>query len=358
MDFGALPPEINSDRMYSGPGSGPMLAAAAAWDGLVDGLYSTATSFSSVTFDLADDLWQGPAASSMVDAATPYLEWMEVTAAQVEHAAVQVRSAAAAYEAAVAMTVPPAVIAANRTQFVSLAATNFLGQNTPEIAASEAQYSEMWAQNATAMYAYASSSSTASQLNPFTVPAVDLADKAAQAREPAGTLAPTTTPPPIATDPQLYSAVPTALQRLASPTPSSPASPQWTLNPVDNPLSWDMSDLGSSMSTISTLISKIASLDQSGIVGKNLRAQGRPVSVQAWFGGSRAAWISRLSRPTGWRGESVLHAEIGPAASIGKLAVPQAWMAKAPMNPGAVAAWPRTRSSSTPELAAAAGRRA
>ena len=32
MDFGALPPEINSGRMYSGPGSGPMLAAAAGWD--------------------------------------------------------------------------------------------------------------------------------------------------------------------------------------------------------------------------------------------------------------------------------------------------------------------------------------
>ncbi|AWK54801.1 MULTISPECIES: PPE domain-containing protein, partial [Mycobacterium tuberculosis complex] len=26
MDFGALPPEINSGRMYCGPGSGPMLA--------------------------------------------------------------------------------------------------------------------------------------------------------------------------------------------------------------------------------------------------------------------------------------------------------------------------------------------
>ncbi len=34
MDFGALPPEINSGRMYCGPGSGPMLAAAAAWDGV------------------------------------------------------------------------------------------------------------------------------------------------------------------------------------------------------------------------------------------------------------------------------------------------------------------------------------
>jgi PPE-repeat protein len=34
MDFGMLPPEINSARMYTGPGVGPMLAAAAAWDGL------------------------------------------------------------------------------------------------------------------------------------------------------------------------------------------------------------------------------------------------------------------------------------------------------------------------------------
>jgi PPE-repeat protein len=34
LDFAALPPEINSARMYTGPGSGPMLAAASAWHGL------------------------------------------------------------------------------------------------------------------------------------------------------------------------------------------------------------------------------------------------------------------------------------------------------------------------------------
>jgi PPE-repeat protein len=32
LDFGVLPPEINSGRMDAGAGSGPMLAAASAWD--------------------------------------------------------------------------------------------------------------------------------------------------------------------------------------------------------------------------------------------------------------------------------------------------------------------------------------
>ena len=34
MDFAVLPPEINSGRMYAGAGSGPLVAAAAAWEAL------------------------------------------------------------------------------------------------------------------------------------------------------------------------------------------------------------------------------------------------------------------------------------------------------------------------------------
>jgi PPE-repeat protein len=34
IDFGALPPEVNSARMYAGAGAGSMLVAAAAWDAL------------------------------------------------------------------------------------------------------------------------------------------------------------------------------------------------------------------------------------------------------------------------------------------------------------------------------------
>ncbi|WP_412033725.1 PPE domain-containing protein, partial [Mycobacterium sherrisii] len=47
MDFGALPPEVNSGRMYVGAGAGPLLAAAAAWDELAAELHATAASYGS-----------------------------------------------------------------------------------------------------------------------------------------------------------------------------------------------------------------------------------------------------------------------------------------------------------------------
>ena len=68
------------------------------------------------------------------------------------------------------MTVPPAVIAANRTQLAALVATNILGQNTPAIMATESLYGEMWAQDAAAMYGYAGSSASAATLSPLTSP--------------------------------------------------------------------------------------------------------------------------------------------------------------------------------------------
>ena len=60
------------------------------------------------------------------------------------------------------------MIAANRALLAALVATNFLGQNTPAIAANEATYAEFWAQDAGAMYGYAGAAATASQLTPFT----------------------------------------------------------------------------------------------------------------------------------------------------------------------------------------------
>ncbi len=68
------------------------------------------------------------------------------------------------------MTVPPPEIAVTRSLLAVLVATNFLGMNTPAIAATEAQYAEMWAQDAAAMYGYAGSAASATALTPFTSP--------------------------------------------------------------------------------------------------------------------------------------------------------------------------------------------
>src|SRR6202020_2824168 len=150
MDFALLPPEINSGLMYAGPGSGSLVAAAAAWDGLAAGLWSAATSYSSVISGLTAG-WQGPSSAAMAAAAAPYAAWMSGTAAQAEQASAQARAAGTAYPTPFAAMVPPPVIAANRSQLALLVEGNLLGQNTPAIVATEAQYADMWAQDAAAM---------------------------------------------------------------------------------------------------------------------------------------------------------------------------------------------------------------
>jgi PPE-repeat protein len=167
FDFGALPPEVNSGRIYTGPGSAPLLAAATAWDALASELQTTAASYGSTIGELTTS-WQGPSSTAAADAAAPYTAWLSNTAAQAEQTASQAQAAAAAYEAAFASSIPPPVIAANRALLAALVATNFLGQNTPAIAATEATYAEFWAQDAGAMYGYAGAATTASQLTPFT----------------------------------------------------------------------------------------------------------------------------------------------------------------------------------------------
>ena len=170
MDFAFLPPEINSTRMYAGPGSGSLLAAAGSWDSLSAELGITAETYESILSCLTSLYWRGPAAQSMSATAAPYIGWLHTTSEQTMQMAMQARAAAAAYELAHAMTVPPLAVAANRTQLASLVATNFFGQNTPAIAQTEAQYGEYWAQDAAAMYGYAAGAAAATQLPTFSSP--------------------------------------------------------------------------------------------------------------------------------------------------------------------------------------------
>lgn len=166
LDFGALPPEVNSARMYSGAGAGPMLSAASAWSSLAGDLESSAAETRTLVSGL-DTAWQGPTAEAMNDKMAQHVSWLTNTAAVASHTAAQANAAAAAYETAFSATVNPAVVAANRTELATLVATNLLGQNTPAIMASEAEYSEMWAQDAAAMYSYTTQSAAATQLQPF-----------------------------------------------------------------------------------------------------------------------------------------------------------------------------------------------
>lgn len=161
MSFMMFPPEINSSLMYSGAGSGPLMAAASAWSELAADLESTAASYQAVLAQLTGSTWLGPSSARMAAATAPYVDWLVTTAGQAAQTSAQAQFAAAAYEGAFASTVPPAVIAANRALLMALVATNFLGQNTPAIMATEAHYMEMWFQDGMTMDTYAAASQQA-----------------------------------------------------------------------------------------------------------------------------------------------------------------------------------------------------
>lgn len=217
FDFGALPPEINSGRMYSGPGPGPMLAAASAWDGIATELALAATGYAAILTELTSAPWVGPASRSMLAAATPYVSWLSAVAGGAESAANQARAAVAAYETAFGLTVPPPVIAANRVLLATLVATNFFGQNTSAIAATEADYLEMWAQDAAAMYGYSASSALATELSRFPEPPSTTNPAAATATPAASSAESTST-----TIPQLLSSA--ALPQLGQQFAAAPAA--------------------------------------------------------------------------------------------------------------------------------------
>ena len=154
--------------MFAGPGSGPLLAAAAAWDALASELASSAASFRSVTQDLTSGSWLGPSSAAMMAVASQYAAFLSQVAAQAEQAAGQASVAAAAFEAALATIVQPAVVAANRGLMQMLAYTNWLGQNAPAIADIEAAYEQMWALDVAAMSGYhADASAAAERLQPW-----------------------------------------------------------------------------------------------------------------------------------------------------------------------------------------------
>jgi PPE-repeat protein len=161
MTYPCLPPEVNSALMQAGAGSAPMRAASSAWTGLAGELQAAANSFGSVTSNLSGGTWQAPAAAAMAAVAESYAAWLSAAASHSELAAAQAATVAASFEAAQAATVPTSLIAANRALLEALTNTNIFGQNTPAIAATEAHYDEMWAQDVSAMAHYHAGASSA-----------------------------------------------------------------------------------------------------------------------------------------------------------------------------------------------------
>jgi PPE-repeat protein len=274
MNFATLPPEINSGRIFAGPGSGPMIQAATAWDKLAARLYARLADYRSVTSKLA---------GAWPEAATPYIDWLDATATRAALAAVQAKTAAGAFESALATAVAPALIEANRALRILLASTNCLGQLSPAIADIEAEYDRMWERDAAAMNAYAAASADAAMVIPFSSPAAT-----------AGTSAPEV----MSAGHQVMSAIPEALQAFSF-------SPLTTVD--------------ASLAAVTSPLSKLSSLTAPwDFALTHLNSLNKAAALQ-----TAAALRSLLTKPC-------VIAGFARATSIGTLSVPQAWAPAAP----------------------------
>jgi len=352
FDFAALPPEVNSARIYAGAGSGSLVSAAAGWEQLATELTSAASSYQSVISELTSGSWLGPSSTAAAAAAAPYVEWINTTATQAQQTASQARSAAAAYETAFSATVPPALIATNRATLAQLVASNVVGQNTAAIAANEAQYGQFWAQDAAAMYSYSAASAAATQLTPFS--------DAPQTTNQAGT-----------------SAQAAAASSATSSSSSSAADSIYTdlLNFLNSPLVQDFETISNGLYGYLAQVSG-ASFALSGagfVVSPFLATTLLPATAAAQAlatpaaaaasdvsgGGLAAGLASSPGSAVGalgsaGLGEAGVEAGLARAATVGGLSVPQAWGSAAPEIRLAATSLPMAGPAGLP-LAAPAG---
>lgn len=327
MEFAALPPEVNSGKVYSGPGSKPMLAVATAWDKLAAEFESAADAYTSVTAQLTGQ-WSGPASAAMSHTTAEHATWLRNVGADTGQAATQAKMTASAYDTAFDMTVAPPVIAANRSQLATLVATNILGQNTPAIAATEAAYAEMWAQDATAMYTYAAISTASTALAPPTPPRNS---PNAAAAGPAAATANGNTPSSLS---QLGSALPNALQTLSGSSSgiTGPIEAIGGSNPLSYLVGFGLTNTAiGSVSFGSAASAKIAAATApaapagSSLLGAEL----------ATLPSGAATGASAGSGQTGLAA-SMTSAHLGQADTVGKLSVPRTWGTPATIRPAAI----------------------
>ncbi|EUA42711.1 PPE family protein [Mycobacterium xenopi 4042] len=216
---------------------------------------------------------------------------------------------------------------------MALVATNFFGQNSPAIAATEAQYGEMWAQDAAAMYGYAGASSAAATVTPFTSPPqtanpLGLAEQAAAVTKAAATpAAPQPTPPHRPLRP-LFPKRCNNFRRCRRHRPQTrrcwvvwtwaraPGSGPYDQQPQRNP-----------------------ETDPAGVFRVGIGSFGMQMAQQLTFGtgttaGAGGPGIRRRNSPAGWSRwlgwAGVGVGECGQAGTIGRLSVPPTWAAATP----------------------------
>jgi len=327
IDFGALPPEVNSGRMYAGPGAGSLTTAASSWQALASQLESVGDGYSAVVSELVDRSWTGTASSAMATAAAHYVAWSEQAAAAAEQAAGQARAAAAAFERAHAATVPPVVVAENRLLYRTLVAANLFGHYTAQVAAVESEYAVMWAQDAEAMYGYAASSSAATALTPFHSPPHTTSAEG-QAAAVGHATATATSRSALS---QLISATPSQLQSLAaagsSASTSADTSPLLSIFSDVNTLS-SPANLGAGFTrTFFGGGSFLTGAYRSLIQAKDLPKIAAEDAARAAGGAAKAAKAAAVA-PLG-SARPVL-AGLGRSAPVGGLSAPQSWAQATP----------------------------
>jgi PPE-repeat protein len=365
IDFGALPPEVNSTRLYAGAGSTSLLTAASSWNSLAAELNSAALGYENVITQLSSEEWLGPASGAAVQALTPYVAWVKTTAAQAEQAAQQLSSAAAAFEAAFASVVPPPLIAQNRALLAQATSANVFGQYTNVIAQLEAQYSQFWAQDASTMYNYAAQSSSATKVTPFKdAPEVTTAD--AQAKQGAATSAASSTGAGNAakTTADAIQQTPNTLQ--AAATPAAAAAATSTTDPFTEAwfLLTGQTILPSSFATFVNGLSPFAGIaynveglpyfsvgmGNSGVqIAKSTGALGGAVASAASAAPKGLAGLGGMLGG-GTHAAPAVAAGLGNAGSVGRLSVPAVWSGGAPAVSHA-AAVPVSAISAAPEAA-------
>ncbi len=366
LDYGAFPPEFNSARIYSGPGSGSLVSAASAWSALAAELNSAALSYEKVVTALSSEEWLGAASATMAQAVQPYIAWMTSAAAQAEEAATQARAAAAAYEAALSASVPPPLVASNRMQVSQLQATNVLGQNTPLIAQLEAQYGEYWAQDAGAMYGYAGQSSAATKQTPFQK-APEITNASGQASQSAAVTKATSDSTAVNTSKVLQSmAQPStnatnATTNATTQASADPFSAIWYLLTGQTTIPTNLGTAVNGYSPFASLFYNTEGLPYFSIgMGNNFVQISKSLGLIGSAAPAAAKALPALGGLGGMLGGGAAAAHpvaaLGSAASIGgKLSVPVAWSGAPAAAPAQGHAIPVSTISAAPEAAGGPG---